>query len=75
MVVDFQTVGYYAINLVNIKNSYILVHTVDTDSIPAAVGIGFCTEVFNTNEKSVYGLIKMNEHLSIINYPKKNGNS
>ena len=39
-----------------------LVQTVDTDSIPAAVGIGFCTEDNNTNEKAVYGLIIMNEH-------------
>ena len=39
-----------------------LVQTVDTDSIPAAVGIRFCTQDYNTNEKAVYGLIIMNEH-------------
>ena len=51
------------------KNSYILVLTVDTDSIPAAVGIGFCIEDNNTNEKAVYGLIIMNEHFVNNQFP------
>jgi hypothetical protein len=74
LVVDFQAVANYAIHLMNIKNSYMLVQTVETDSIPAAVGIGFCTEDNNTNEKAVYGIIIMNI-LSIINFRSKTGNS
>ena len=46
-----------------------LVQTVDTDSIPAAVGIGFCIEDNNTYEKAVYGLIIMNEHFVNNQFP------
>ncbi len=61
---DSRFSGYcnYAIRLMNIKNSYILVDTVDTEPMPAAAGIGFCTEDNNTKAKTVYGLIIMNEH-------------
>ncbi len=37
----------------NIKNGYIFVLTPDTDVIPAAGGVGFCTEDDNTKEKTV----------------------
>ena len=46
-----------------------LVQTVDTDSIPAAVGIGFCIEDNNTYEKAVYGLIIMNEYFVNNQFP------
>ena len=46
-----------------------LVQTVDTDSIPAAVGIGFCIEDNNTYEKAVYGLIIMNEYFVNKQFP------
>ncbi|MGA9744950.1 MAG: hypothetical protein WBQ16_10065 [Nitrososphaeraceae archaeon] len=51
------------------KNSYMLVQTVNTNSIPTAAGIGFCIEDNNTNEKAVYGLIIMNEHFVNNQFP------